>query len=199
MFENGSFLRRRKRFKVSGAQAADVLVPSKTHEAAHYLHAQAKLRLSALHAAAHLPQMAGYMGHVPPPSGFKHPFAIDSLIARDYKVPGLAPQLPGPLPSWTHVYDPVAPISMATSDYSAYGVPLKALCHSGQTLPAVPVPIKATPALPGLPTHLPFLAHSPQSLSPTSPHTARGLSPSAPQDALPSTASTALQPAVEVH
>ncbi|KAJ0001891.1 hypothetical protein NQD34_001687 [Periophthalmus magnuspinnatus] len=203
MFENGSFLRRRKRFKVSGAHAADALAPSKTHDAAHYLHAQAKLRLSALHAAAHLPQMAGYMTHVPPPSGFKHPFAIESIIARDYKVPGLPPPLPGPLPSWSHVYDPTTPVSMATSDYSAYGVPLKALCQGGQTLPAVPVPIKATPgsvpALPGLSAHLPFLAHSPQSLSPTAPHSGLGHSPSTPQDALSSTASSALQPVVAVH
>ncbi|KAK7912782.1 hypothetical protein WMY93_012993 [Mugilogobius chulae] len=131
-------------------------------------YAVAKLRLSALHAAAHLPQMAGYMSHVPPPSGFKHPFAIESIIARDYKVPGLPPPLPGPLPHWSHVYDPATPVSMTTSDYSAYGVPLKALCQGGQTLPAVPVPIKATPgsvaALRGSPHTCPFFKHTLHSL-----------------------------------
>nr|XP_020640533.1 forkhead box protein B1 [Pogona vitticeps] len=51
MFENGSFLRRRKRFKVL---KADPLAPSKpgAAEAAQYLQQQAKLRLSALAAAA---------------------------------------------------------------------------------------------------------------------------------------------------
>uniref|UniRef100_A0A3Q1EEY3 Fork-head domain-containing protein n=1 Tax=Acanthochromis polyacanthus TaxID=80966 RepID=A0A3Q1EEY3_9TELE len=57
MFENGSFLRRRKRFKVGSLQPPDPLGPSKPQDAAHFLQQQAKLRLSALHAAAHLPPM----------------------------------------------------------------------------------------------------------------------------------------------
>uniref|UniRef100_A0A3Q2QL79 Fork-head domain-containing protein n=1 Tax=Fundulus heteroclitus TaxID=8078 RepID=A0A3Q2QL79_FUNHE len=83
MFENGSFLRRRKRFKVGGVQVTDPLGPSKPQDAAHYLQQQAKLRLSALHAAAHLPQVpAGYSlsstGTVPttmwtPPPTQDHP------------------------------------------------------------------------------------------------------------------------------
>lgn len=221
MFENGSFLRRRKRFKVGGVQPPDPLAPTKPPDAAHYLQQQqAKLRLSALHAAAHLPQVpAGYnLGSVAPPSGFKHPFAIESIIAREYKMPGglaafsatgypLHNQL---TPAWPHVYgsgmmDSAAPISMATGDYSAYGMPLKSICHGGQTLPAIPVPIKATPAsmpgLPGLPTHIPaFLANSPQSLSPTSPQTATGQSsPAAPGEPLPASVSSGLQAAVAVH
>ncbi|KAM4593322.1 forkhead box protein B1-like [Odontesthes bonariensis] len=223
MFENGSFLRRRKRFKVGGMQGAtDPLAPSKPQDAAaHYLQQQqAKLRLSALHAAAHLPQVpAGYnLSSAAQPSGFKHPFAIENIIAREYKMPGglaafsaagypLHSQL---APAWPHMYgsgmvDCAAPISMAPSDYSAYGMPLKSLCHGGQTLPAIPVPIKPTPGsvagLPGLPAHIPaFLAHSPQSLSPTSPQTATGQSsPAAPAEALPSSASAALQSAVAVH
>ncbi|XP_029354631.1 forkhead box protein B1-like [Echeneis naucrates] len=209
MFENGSFLRRRKRFKVGGGQATDPLVPSKPQDAAQYLQQQAKLRLSALHAAAHLPQMPGgyNLSSVPQPSGFKHPFAIENIIAREYKMPGgLAFSAPGyPLhsqlpPAWPHMYgsgmvDTAAPISMAAGDYSAYGMPIKSICH--------PVPIKPTPAsvpgLPGLPAHIPaFLANSPQSLSPTSPQTATGQSsPAAPGDSLPSSAS--LQSAVPVH
>ena len=55
MFENGSFLRRRKRFKVL---KSDHLAPSKPADAAQYLQQQAKLRLSALAASGtHLPQM----------------------------------------------------------------------------------------------------------------------------------------------
>ncbi|KAF7212164.1 forkhead box protein B1-like [Nothobranchius furzeri] len=212
MFENGSFLRRRKRFKVGGVPVPDPLAPSKPQDAAHYLQQQAKLRLSALHAAAHLPQVpAGYnMSSVTQPSGFKHPFAIENIIAREYKMPGGLAAFPGtgyPLhnqlsPTWTHMYgsgmmDPGSPLPMGPGDYSAYGMQIKSLCHGGQTLPAIPVPIKPTPAsvtgLPGLPAHIPaFLANSPQTLSPTSPQTATGRSsPVAPAEAL--------QAAVTVH
>ncbi|KAM8895422.1 forkhead box protein B1-like [Spinachia spinachia] len=219
MFENGSFLRRRKRFKVGGMLVLDSLAPSKPQDAAHYLQQQAKLRLSALHAAAHLPQAPGRYNPstVSQPSSFKHPFAIENIIARDYKMPsGLSAfstagyALHNPLnPSWQHMYgsgmmESAAPISMA-SDYSAYGMPLKSICHAGQTLPAIPVPIKPTPGsmpgLPGMPSHLPaFLANCPQSLSPTSPQTATGQSsPVVPGDERSSSASTALQCMVSVH
>ncbi|XP_007246553.2 forkhead box protein B1a [Astyanax mexicanus] len=221
MFENGSFLRRRKRFKVLMADPLAMAAGAKPSEAAHYLQQQhAKLRLSALAATGtHLPPVAGYnLGAASPASTFKHPFAIENIIAREYKVPGglafsamqsmsAGYPLHGQLGSaWPHVYgtgaaDTTAPISMA-SDYGAYGVPIKSLCHGGQTLPAIPVPIKATPAsvagLSALPHHLPaFLSNSPQSLSPTSPHAAASQSsPGAPSDALTSPA--ALQ-SVAVH
>ncbi|KAF7702099.1 forkhead box protein B1a [Silurus meridionalis] len=195
MFENGSFLRRRKRFKVL---MADPLAPSKPSEAAHYLQQQhAKLRLSALAATgAHLPHVPAYNLTTPPPSTFKHPFAIENIIARDYKVPGglafsTMPTMSAGYPlhsqlatAWPHVYgagalESASPISVA-SEYGAYGVPIKSLCHGAQSLPAVPVPIKP------MPSHLPaFLSNSPQSLSPTSPHTATGQSsPANPSDAL---------------
>ncbi|XP_077452487.1 forkhead box protein B1a [Stigmatopora argus] len=211
MFENGSFLRRRKRFKVLGV--SDHLAPSKQSDAAHYLQQQAKLRLSALQAATgtHLPQMSTYNLGVSQGSTFKHPFAIENIIAREYKVPGslafstmqsmsagypLHNQL---TTAWPHVYnsgvmDTAAPLSMAPGDYSAYGVPIKSLCHGAQTLPAIPVPIKPTPTsmagFSALPHHLPaFLSNSPQSLSPTSPQTATSQSsPAAPNETLTSPA-----------
>ncbi|NXQ03425.1 FOXB2 protein, partial [Vidua macroura] len=128
MFENGSFLRRRKRFKV--------LRPEH---------------------------------HLPGPSGFKHPFAIENIIGRDYKGVLQAGGLPlasvmhhlgYPVPSqlssvvssvWPHVgvmdSVPVSP------DYAPFGMPVKALCHPpAQTMPAVPVPIKPAPALPAAST-----------------------------------------------
>lgn len=189
MFENGSFLRRRKRFKV---MTSEHLAPSKPSDAAHYLQQHAKIRLSAL--GTHLPQMSSYNLGVSQPSTFKHPFAIENIIAREYKVPGgLAFSAGYPLhnqltTAWPHMYstsmmDSAAPISM-TSDYSAYGVPIKSLCHGGQTLPAIPVPIKPTPA--ALPHHIPaFLSNSPQSLSPTSPQTATSQSsPATPSETL---------------
>ncbi|XP_045544830.1 forkhead box protein B1 [Salmo salar] len=141
MFENGSFLRRRKRFKLM-MMASEHLAQSKPSDAAHYLQQQAKLRLSALAASGtHLPQMSGYnIGVSHQPSTFKHPFAIENIIAREYKMPGglafstmqsmsagypLHNQL---TTAWPHMYsssvmDTVAPISMA-SDYSAYGMPV---------------------------------------------------------------------------
>uniref|UniRef100_A0A3Q2FZ80 Forkhead box B1a n=1 Tax=Cyprinodon variegatus TaxID=28743 RepID=A0A3Q2FZ80_CYPVA len=206
MFENGSFLRRRKRFKV--LPASDHLGPTKQSDAAHYLQQQAKLRLSALAATGtHLPQMSTYNLGVSQSSTFKHPFAIENIIAREYKVPGslafstmqsmsagypLHNQL---TTAWPHMYnssviDTAAPISMTSSDYSAYGVPIKTLCHGGQSLPAIPVPIKPTPTsmtgFSALPPHIPaFLSNSPQSLSPTSPQTATSQSsPATPSETL---------------
>ncbi|XP_068174491.1 forkhead box protein B1-like [Antennarius striatus] len=222
MFENGSFLRRRKRFKVGGAPNTDPLAPSKPHQDAahHYLQQQqVKLRLSALHAATHLPHhmpaaAGGYgLNPVTQTSGFKHPFAIENIIAREYKLPpggGLGGFPSGyPLhnqltPAWPHVYPPPG---MMDTDYSPYGMPLKSICHGAQSLPAIPVPIKPTPtsvsvaALPGLPAHIPaFLANSPQSLSPTSPQTATGQSsPAAPGEALSSAAASGCHSVVAVH
>lgn len=218
MFENGSFLRRRKRFKVLAA--SDHLGPTKQSDAAHYLQQQAKLRLSALAATGtHLPQMSSYNLGVTQSSTFKHPFAIENIIAREYKVPGslafstmqsmsagypLHNQL---TTAWPHMYnssviDTAAPISMTGNDYSAYGMPLKSLCHGGQSLPAIPVPIKPTPTsmagFSALPPHIPaFLSNSPQSLSPTSPQTATSQSsPATPSETL--TSPTTLQ-SVAVH
>ncbi|XP_074488997.1 forkhead box protein B1a [Sebastes fasciatus] len=224
MFENGSFLRRRKRFKLL-MQSDHHLAPSKQSQdaAQHYLQQQAKLRLSALAATTgtHLPQMSTYNLGVSQSSTFKHPFAIENIIAREYKVPGslafstmqsmsagypLHNQL---TTAWPHMYntsmlDSVAPMS----DYSAYGVPIKSLCHGGQSLPAIPVPIKPTPtSMAGfssaLPPHIPaFLSsNSPQSLSPTSPQTATSQSsPATPSDTLTSASTLQQQQqSVAVH
>nr|XP_033775588.1 forkhead box protein B1 [Geotrypetes seraphini] len=210
MFENGSFLRRRKRFKVL---KSDHLAPSKPSDAAQYLQQQAKLRLSALAASGtHLPPMSTYNLGVSQPSSFKHPFAIENIIAREYKMPGgLAFSTMQPMPAayplsnqltsvgspigagWPHMYsstmiDTATSISMAGGDYSvsAYGVPIKPLCHGGQTLPAIPVPIKPTPAaVPALSALPALLPNSAPSLSPTSPQTATSQSsPATPSDTL---------------
>ncbi|XP_010136140.1 PREDICTED: LOW QUALITY PROTEIN: forkhead box protein B1-like, partial [Buceros rhinoceros silvestris] len=121
--------------------------PLKPADAAQYLQQQAKLRLSALAATGtHLPQMSTYnlkLG-VSQPSSFKHPFAIENIIAREYKMPGgLAFSTMQPMPaayplpnqlttvgssigtSWPHMYssgmiDTATPISMASSEYGAY-------------------------------------------------------------------------------
>lgn len=179
MFENGSFLRRRKRFKVM-ITSEHLQKPT---DAAHYLQQQAKLRLTAL--GTHLPQMTGYNLSVSQPSTFKHPFAIENIIARDYKMPGSLAfstmqtmstgyQIHNQLSTaWPHMYSSNVIDTMSSAEYSsAYGVPLKSLGHGTQSLPAIPVPIKPTPSS-ALHAHLPaFLSGTPQSLSPTSPQTA---------------------------
>uniref|UniRef100_A0A8B9VDI9 Forkhead box B2 n=1 Tax=Anas zonorhyncha TaxID=75864 RepID=A0A8B9VDI9_9AVES len=154
MFENGSFLRRRKRFKV--------LRPE------HHLPGGGAAVAAAAAAAAvgRLPQFSPYGSGQP--SGFKHPFAIENIIGRDYKGVLQAGGLPlasvmhhlgYPVPSqlssvvssmWPHVgvMDPVAGVPVSP-DYGPFGVPVKALCHPpAQTMPAVPVPIKPAPAVP---------------------------------------------------
>ncbi|XP_051898385.1 forkhead box protein B1a [Pristis pectinata] len=224
MFENGSFLRRRKRFKV---MKADHLAVSKQSDATHYLQQQAKLRLSALAVSGtHLPQIPSYNMGVSQSTSFKHPFAIENIIAREYKnvmSSGLAFSAVQPMhagypmhsvgspigTAWPHMYstsvmDTAPPLSVPSSDYSAYGVPIKPLCHGGQTLPAIPVPIKPSPAtvpaLPALPAPISaILSNSPATLSPTSPQIGNGQrSPSpSPGDTLTS-AGAALQ-SVAVH
>ncbi|XP_062819259.1 forkhead box protein B1 [Anolis carolinensis] len=226
MFENGSFLRRRKRFKVlradplgasgPGPNALLAAKPSEAAAAAQYLQQQAKLRLSALAAAAAaashpLPPPMGPPFHASPPSSFKHPFAIENIIAREYKVPGglafsaAMQPMPGayPLPNqlaavptaWSQVYGSGGMLEPGGggAEYG-YGVPLKPLCHAGgggagggPTLPAIPVPIKATPAL---------LAPSPPSLSP--PSAAGQSSPATPSQTLTGPASV-LHAVVAVH
>ncbi|XP_062456137.1 forkhead box protein B2 isoform X2 [Rhea pennata] len=168
MFENGSFLRRRKRFKVlrpehhlpGGGPGGPGKAPA---PAPHLAAVAAAAAAAAAVAVGRLPQFSPYGGSQP--SGFKHPFAIENIIGREYKgvlqagglplasvmhhlgypVPG---QLSGVVGSvWPHVgvvdSVPVSP------DYGAFGVPVKALCHPpAQTMPAVPVPIKPAPAVP---------------------------------------------------
>ncbi|KAJ8002414.1 hypothetical protein DPEC_G00158640 [Dallia pectoralis] len=202
MFENGSFLRRRKRFKVMMMMAQEHLAQSKQSDAAHYLQQQAKLRILAA-TSTHMPQMSDYNVGMSQSSTFKHPFAIENIMAREYKVPvSLAfssmQSMSASYPvhnqlttAWPHMYntmvDSVSPISMG-GDYGTYGMQLKSLCHGGQTLPAIPVPIKPTPTplglSAGLSSHIPsFLSNSPQSLSPTSPRTDTS-SPSSPLPSL---------------
>ncbi|NWU13798.1 FOXB2 protein, partial [Cephalopterus ornatus] len=117
-------------------------------------------------AVGRLPQFSPYGSSQP--SGFKHPFAIENIIGRDYKGVLQAGGLPlasvmhhlgYPVPSqlsgvvssvWPHVgvMDSVTGVPVSP-DYGPFGVPVKALCHPpAQTMPAVPVPIKPAPAMP---------------------------------------------------
>nr|XP_033812735.1 forkhead box protein B2 [Geotrypetes seraphini] len=156
MFENGSFLRRRKRFKVHRADHLASKSPPLIH---YYQHQQAKLGLSPPEGMG---RFQPYSLNGSPSSGFKHPFAIENIIGRDYKgvVAGGLPlasvmhhlgyPVSGPLGGvvssvWPHV-GMVDAMGAVPPDYGAFGVPVKAMCHPpGQSMPAVPVPIKPAP------------------------------------------------------
>uniref|UniRef100_A0A8D1JV07 Fork-head domain-containing protein n=1 Tax=Sus scrofa TaxID=9823 RepID=A0A8D1JV07_PIG len=132
-------------------------------------------------------------------SGFKHPFAIENIIGRDYKgvlqagglplasvMHHLGYPVPGQLGNvvssvWPHVgvMDSVAAAAAAAAagvpmgpEYGAFGVPVKALCHSAsQSLPAVPVPIKPTPGLPPVAALPPTLTVPTAAQQPPAPST----------------------------
>ncbi|XP_077457421.1 forkhead box protein B2 [Stigmatopora argus] len=168
MFENGSFLRRRKRFKVLRAE----LAACKNSPMLHYFHhlqpggkpdhqEPSSDRLPPL---TH-PQPTHFHSYggvaCAQPGAFKHPFAIENIISRDYK--GVVPltsvmhHLGYPLPPqlmtsmWPHVG--MLPEALAPSpEYLPFGVHQKSIYQhhpsaNGPVLPAVPVPIKPTPAL----------------------------------------------------
>ncbi|KAM9329066.1 forkhead box protein B2 [Gastrophryne carolinensis] len=171
MFENGSFLRRRKRFKVHRSEH----LSSKNHQMIHYFHHQhgpTKLELGASEGTSvpgigRLPHFQPYSLNGGQSSGFKHPFAIENIIGRDYKgvmtgglpLASMMHHLGYPVPSqlsnmvssmWPHVGMMDSMASMAVpQDYGHFGMPMKTICHApSQTIPAVPVPIKPTASLP---------------------------------------------------
>lgn len=188
MFENGSFLRRRKRFKVLRAEHMACKSSPMMHYFHHHHHHHPgnKLGTASSHhdhsagpasTVGRLPHFQGYGGIAcAQPGGFKHPFAIENIIGRDYKgvmASGLPltsvmhhlgypvpPQLSSVVNSmWPHVgmlSESMGGVPMpASSEYAPFSVSAKGLYHNsnGQTLPAVPLPIKPTPSLgpvPGL-------------------------------------------------
>ncbi|XP_010875211.1 forkhead box protein B2 [Esox lucius] len=184
MFENGSFLRRRKRFKLLRAEH----MACKSTPMMHYFHHQGKINgghhehPGPASAVERIPHFQGYGSiNCGQSGGFKHPFAIENIIGRDYKgvmtsglpITSVMHHLGYPVPAqlssvvnsmWPHVgmlSDSMGAMPVpVSSDYTPFGVSMKGLYHhaSGQTLPAVPVPIKPTlsmgpmPGLSGLPS-----------------------------------------------
>ncbi|KAJ3603600.1 hypothetical protein NHX12_028345 [Muraenolepis orangiensis] len=182
MFENGSFLRRRKRFKLLRAEhmaCKGSPMMHYFHHHHHHHHPGGKLATASVHhehpvaptsTVSRLPNFQGYGGIACAQSGgFKHPFAIENIINRDYKgvmASGLPltsvmhhlgypvpPQLSSMVNSmWPHVG--MLPESMGNvpvhtpSDYAPFGMSMKGMYQNahGQALP-VPVPIKPTPSL----------------------------------------------------
>lgn len=218
MFENGSFLRRRKRFKVLRAEQ----LASKNHQMIHYFHHQhnqTKLGLP----ASDGPAVAGIgrLPHFQPynqSTGFKHPFAIENIIGRDYKgvmtgglpLASMMHHLGYPVPSqlsnmvssmWPHVGMMDSMSSMAMSqEYGHFGVPMKTICHAPtQTIPAVPVPIKPTASLPPV-SAIPSLTVNPSSMcSPSATQAAVASSLLEQSPGNPSDSKTAMLHSVLVH
>ncbi|TRY60186.1 hypothetical protein DNTS_003796 [Danionella cerebrum] len=171
MFENGSFLRRRKRFKLLRMEHSPCKSGALLHS--YHSHHQHSLHQSNHHSGkmGHPPEYLGTMGRLShfqsytlssgQSGGFKHPFAIESLIGRDYKgvmASGLPiasvmhhlgyPQLGGMVNSvWPHVGMLSEPVS---SEYPPFSMAVKGLYHhhpGTQSMPAVPMPIKPMPTL----------------------------------------------------
>uniref|UniRef100_A0A8C2YWA9 Forkhead box B1a n=1 Tax=Cyclopterus lumpus TaxID=8103 RepID=A0A8C2YWA9_CYCLU len=142
--------------------------------------------------ATHLPQMSTYNLGVSQSSTFKHPFAIENIIAESTRSLGsLAFSTMQSMSAGYPLHNQLTTAWPHIGDYSAYGMPIKSLCHGGQSLPAIPVPIKPTP------TSMAGFSALP-SLSPTSPQTATSQSsPATPSETLTSPPST-LQ-SVAVH
>ncbi|XP_020320196.1 forkhead box protein B2-like [Oncorhynchus kisutch] len=195
MFENGSFLRRRKRFKLLRAEH----MACKSSPMMHYFHHQGKLsgghheHQGPAAAVGRLPHFQSYGSiNSGQSGGFKHPFAIENIIGRDYKgvmtsglpITSVMQHLGYPAPAqlssvvnsmWPHVgmlSDSMSAMPLpVSSEYAPFGVFMKDLYHhaSGQTLPTMPVPIKPTPSMgpmPGLSGLPPGPSHlcSPSSL-----------------------------------
>ncbi|XP_076337368.1 forkhead box protein B1-like [Tachypleus tridentatus] len=131
MFENGSFLRRRKRFKLprslrratAAAYAELKQMESVTH---HAVQEQAKIRLAALAAApSHLQPFSTETSRTSSATTYKQPFSIENLITPTYKVPNHPipvhgqsvphPFLPTFLPSYPCSHPCVSTASLASS------------------------------------------------------------------------------------
>ena len=181
MFENGSFLRRRKRFKLmmrNGLFAA-AYPDFKNFDSAAFLHEQAKMRLQALAGATASPFSSPYAPH----AAFKQPFTIDNIMAPDYTKPPasmlahqplLHPGLPAFASQFTSGSMGGSGFSATSSDLASHlpssltshyadcltrgagplsGPPLPP--HSMASNPAMPLPVKPliTPSGLSLPSH----------------------------------------------
>ncbi|KAE8292210.1 Forkhead box protein B2 [Larimichthys crocea] len=151
MFENGSFLRRRKRFKVLRAEhMACKSSPMMHYFHHHHHHPGGKLGTASSHhdhsagpasTVGRLPHFQGYgvMHHL----GYPVPPQLSSVVNSMWPHVGMLSESMGGVPV------------PASSEYAPFSMSAKGLYHNanGQTLPAVPVPIKPTPSLgpvPGL-------------------------------------------------
>nr|KAG5692667.1 hypothetical protein BaRGS_022667 [Batillaria attramentaria] len=178
MFENGSFLRRRKRFKVMSRLAAEASLGVKPglEPTSSFLQEQARIRLQqwgAAPGARFQPYPLSPLtptSETPTSASSKHSFSIDSIMAPDFKssptaASRLLPQpalLRPPLPAFSHLaaglspaalmatYGMDLPVSLATSlsSLARFSSADLHLLKPDALPPAVPVPIKPSPINP---------------------------------------------------
>lgn len=169
MFENGSFLRRRKRFKLHLPRYHGLPSPDnvkQSFEGPNYLQEQARMRLQQIAASSRFLPLGHLIGHGRTP--LKQPFTIENIIAPEYKNNALVPAhpLPAPLPGFASQFASGISASLASNLFpyanlrqseselisslaSHYGhmnghvnVPDYSILKSGHTQPAIPVPLK---------------------------------------------------------
>ena len=169
MFENGSFLRRRKRFKLHLPRYHSLPEDVKrTFDAPNYLQEQARMRLQQIAASSRFLPL-GLSAHSRTP--LKQPFTIENIIAPEYKNNAVVPAIPlsSPLPAFASQFAsgisaslasnlfPYASLRQSESEIissltSRYGhlnghmnMAEYNMLKSGHTPPAMPVPVKASP------------------------------------------------------
>ena len=187
MFENGSFLRRRKRFKcLRTGMTLSTPDPLKASlETSAYLQYQAKLRMHGIP-----PSLGGHALqptlNYNPPVSLKQPFTIENIIAPDHKASGHPPVLPPPqghglihpgsiLPAFASQFAAMAanggapplPVSTISTQLSSSLSQISAadprLHQTMGGIPAFPVPLKPTPFAPLRLPHAPGGHISPNS------------------------------------
>lgn len=164
MFENGSFLRRRKRFKLNSMQRAFLDPLRQCLESPYFAD---RTRLSPVN---HVPQQSprfqpyGHLTGHGNSSSFKQPFTIENIIAPENKSSTGLPQpiLPTPLPAFASQFASAISCSNFVTPYStgellsslatSYGITAEyqnllksnhAISH--HRIPAIPMPIKPSP------------------------------------------------------
>ena len=169
MFENGSFLRRRKRFKLHlpryhSLQGSDNVKQS--FDPPDYLQEQARMRLQQIAASSRFLPLGHLAGHARTP--LKQPFTIENIIAPEYKNNAVVPAhaLSAPLPAFASQFASGISASLASNLFpyaslrqteseiisslaSRYGhmnghmnMAEYNLLKSGHAQPAMPVPVK---------------------------------------------------------
>ncbi|XP_033749587.1 forkhead box protein B1-like [Pecten maximus] len=165
MFENGSFLRRRKRFKLNSMQRAFLDPLRQCLESPYFAE---RSRMSPVnHTPQQSPRFQSY-GHLTGhgnSSSFKQPFTIENIIAPENKTNNSVhpqPILPTPLPAFatqfagalscSNFVTPYSTGELLSSLASSYGMSaeyqniLKSNhALSQHRIPAVPLPIKPSP------------------------------------------------------
>ncbi|XP_064620632.1 forkhead box protein B1-like [Lineus longissimus] len=182
MFENGSFLRRRKRFKIQSRQGPSMADSLKSSMESNTYISQHSLRQIQIGISA-----ANKLQPFSPPS-HKQPFTIENIIAPDYKsTSSQMPVIPTALPAFASQFNLMHGAGMAPALTPPYTPSdLTAMCalndlHIIRSMGGLtaPMPIKPTPLPPlTLPSqaHLPSVSSSTTGLS-LSPHGPLNLRP----------------------